>query len=201
MNAKAHTLGVVIAGGRSVRFGGEKAVARFEGTPLLMLAVRRLQPLCVRVAVNARPGSEAAALAASSGLEVLPDLPGDPLGPLAGVRAGLAWAGAQGAVRIAVSPCDSPLVPEGLFERLLAHAGDGAAMAVTDEGRQPQFAIWPVSAYAVLTEALSGGEHPATWRMLERIGAVAVPCGPADAFANVNTREDLAALAARVHQR
>src|SRR5690349_24627084 len=111
MNAKAHTLGVVIAGGRSVRFGGEKAVALFEGTPLLMLAVRRLQPLCERVAVNARPGSEAAALAASSGLQVLPDLPRDPSGPLAGVRAGLAWARAHGAARIAVSPCDSPLVP------------------------------------------------------------------------------------------
>jgi molybdopterin-guanine dinucleotide biosynthesis protein A len=201
MNAKAHTLGVVIAGGRSVRFGGEKAVAEFEGTPLLMLAARRLQPLCARVAVNARPGSEAAALAASSGLDVLHDLPGDPTGPLAGVRAGLAWARAQDAARIAVSPCDSPLVPEGLFERLLAQAGEGAAMAVTDEGRQPQFAIWPVSAYEALTEALAAGEHPATWRMLESIGAVSVPFGSADAFANVNTREELAALAARAHQR
>jgi molybdopterin-guanine dinucleotide biosynthesis protein A len=190
--------GMVVAGGRSLRFGGEKAVAELGGRPLLLWATQRLQRVCLQVAVNARPGTETEALARSEGLEVLHDAPGDPDGPLSGVRAGLAWAASVGARALAVSPCDAPLLPEDLFFRLIKAAGEGAAMAVTDEGRQPMCAIWPVSALSMLTEALAGGAHPPTWRTLVGLGAVQVAVAPPEAFANVNTREDLEALAGRL---
>jgi molybdenum cofactor guanylyltransferase len=189
--------GVVIAGGRSLRFGGEKAIADFAGQPLLQWAAERLATACAPVAVNARPGTQAEALAAQLGLTVLHDAPGDPDGPLSGVRAGLTWAAARGARAIAVSPCDAPLLPPDLFVRLLAAAGEGAALAVTGDGRQPLCSIWPVTALPAVTAALAGGAHPPTWRLLESLGAVHVDAGPADAFANLNTREDLALLEAR----
>ncbi len=68
-------VGVVIAGGRSVRFGGEKAVAGLAGKPLLMWAAERLARSCVTVAINARPDTEAEALARAEGLTVLHDMP------------------------------------------------------------------------------------------------------------------------------
>jgi molybdopterin-guanine dinucleotide biosynthesis protein A len=190
-------VGAVIAGGRSVRFGGEKAAALLAGTPLLLWAARRLQRACDAVAVNARPGTEAAALAAAAGLPLLHDAPGDPDGPLAGVRAGLAWARHLGARSLAVSPCDAPLLPDDLFARLIEAAGTGAAMAVTAEGRQPLCAVWPVTALEAVSAAIAHGQHPPTWRVLEGLGAVPLSIEPASAFANVNTREDLAVLAAR----
>ena len=193
-------LGVVIAGGRSVRFGGEKATAELAGRPLLMWAVRRLQRSCARVAVNTRPETQAEALARAEGLAVLHDVPGDAAGPLAGVKVGLAWAKGLGARAMAVSPCDAPMLPDDLFTRLIDAAGGGAAMAETSEGRQPLCAIWPVSALVAVTEALAGGAHPATWRVLESIGAKLVRFPDADAFANLNTREDLAAIAARMER-
>ena len=189
--------GLVVAGGRSVRFGGEKAAALLAGQPLLTWAARRLQGACGEVAVNARTGSETEALARATGLGVLHDAAGDPDGPLSGVKAGLAWAAAQGARSLAVSPCDAPLLPEDLFVRLIEAAGQGAAMAVTAEGRQPMCAVWPVSALAWLTEALAGGAHPPTWRTLESLGAAQVRFDPPEAFANVNTREDLEVVARR----
>ena len=189
--------GMVVAGGRSTRFGGEKAVAELRGQPLLVWAVRRLQRACRDVAVNARVGTETESLAMREGLEVLHDAPGDPDGPLAGVKAGLAWAASRGARSLAVSPCDAPLLPEDLFVRLIEAAGEGAAMAVTDEGRQPLCAVWPISALPFLTEALKDGAHPPTWRTLEALGAVPVRFDPPGAFANINTREDLEAAAAR----
>ena len=199
MRANPDVVGTVIAGGRSLRFGGEKAAALLAGESLLSWAVRRLQRSCAAVAVNARPGTAAAALATDAGLSVLHDVAGDPLGPLAGVRVALEWAEARGAKLLAVSPCDSPLLPESLFDELIAaaRAANGAAMAVTDEGRQPLCAVWPVNALARVREAIAAGAHPPTWRVLESVGAVPVNVGPAEAFANVNTREDLAALAAR----
>jgi molybdopterin-guanine dinucleotide biosynthesis protein A len=195
------TAGVVLAGGRSVRFGGEKAAALLAGKPLLVWAAQRLQRSCALVAINARPGSEAQGIAAAAGLPVLHDLAGDAAGPLAGVRVGLAWAKEQGASVLAVSPCDAPLLPEDLFARLLAAAAGGAAaMAETADGPQPLCAVWPVSALAALSEALAGGAHPATWRMLDSIGARRVRFESAEAFANLNTRADLAAVAQRLEQ-
>jgi molybdopterin-guanine dinucleotide biosynthesis protein A len=198
MSAKLSAVGVVIAGGRSVRFGGEKAAAILAGKPLLLWAAQRLESSCAEVAINARPGTEAAALAIANGYHVLHDAPGDPDGPLAGVKAGLRWAHSKQAQCLAVSPCDAPLLPANLFERLLAAAGEQAAMAETSEGRQPLCAVWPVTALAVVERALEGGEHPPTWRLLEQVGAVRVHFDQAGDFANLNTRADLEALAARL---
>jgi len=205
MQAKNSVLGVVIAGGRSQRFGGEKAIAQFAGRPLLLWATARLARVCALVAVNARPGTGAAALARAHGLTLLHDAPGDPDGPLAGVKAGLEWALGAGARALAVCPCDAPLLPDDLHARLIAAAGEGAALAETVEGRQPLCALWPVSALPAVRAALAGGAHPPTWRMLQDIGAVQVRFDRPEAFANLNTRADLARLeaahAAAVHQR
>lgn len=190
--------GVVIAGGRSVRFGGEKAAALLGGVPLVIRAVRRLQASCPVVAVNARAGTEAEALARRHGLAVLHDSPGDADGPLAGVRAALVWAQELGARAIAVSPCDAPLLPEDLFVRLIAEAGPGPAMAETADGLQPLTAVWPVCALPAVADALKDGAHPPTWRVLDSLGARRVRFEPPEAFANLNTREDLARAAARL---
>ncbi len=190
-------LGLVLAGGRSVRFNGEKAAALLKGKPLVIWAAERLQADCAAVAVSARPGTESERLAEARGLPILHDAPGDPHGPLAGVRAGLVWAKGLGAASLAVSPCDAPLLPVGLFTRLIRAAGSGAALAETEQGRQPLCAVWPVSALPVVEAAIAGGAHPPTWRVLEDVGAVKVRCEPPEAFANLNTREDLAAVAAR----
>lgn len=188
--------GLVLSGGRSVRFGGEKAAAVLWGRPMLAWATERLQRACAQVAINARPGTEAERLAGD--LPVLHDRAGDPDGPLSGVRAGLDWASAQGAEWLAVSPCDAPLLPDDLYRRLIAAASEaGAAFAETPDGVQPQFAVWPVSALPLVEAAIAGGAHPPTWRMLESIGAQPVLFDDAAAFANVNTRAELQALAAR----
>lgn len=180
-----------------MRFGSEKAAAIYAGEPLLMWAARRLQRSCATVAINARSNTQAEALARAAGLSVLHDEPGDPLGPLAGVKVGLRWARDLGARALAVSPCDVPRLPDDVFARLIEAAGEGAAMAQTVEGHQPLCALWPVSALPHVSAALQGGNHPPTWRLLDQLGARRVLFSQADCFQNINTPEDLAALAGR----
>lgn len=196
-SAQGGVVGLVLAGGRSVRFEGEKAAADLAGTPLILWAAGRLQRSCSLVAANVRQGTESETLARTAGLPLLYDIPGDALGPLAGVKVGLAWARDQGARALAVSPCDAPLLPDDLFVRLIEAAGSGAALAETADGAQPLCALWPVSALSQVSEALQGGNHPPTWRLLQSVGAVRVRFADAAAFANINTRADLAAI----HQR
>lgn len=196
----AAMFGVVIAGGRSLRFGGEKAAALLAGRSLLGWAAQRLRGSCSLVAANVRAATEAETIARAEGLVLLYDEPGDALGPLAGVRAGLKWAAERGAKRVAVTPCDAPLLPTDLFARLLEAGSGAASYAETVEGPQPLCAIWPVSALGAVEAALAGGAHPSMWRMLDSVGAKRVRFGAAALFANVNTREDLAAIAARFRE-
>ena len=188
-------VGLVLAGGRSVRFGGEKAVALLDGKPLLAWAVERLRSVCASVGANVRAGTDAEVIANALGLPVLHDEAGDATGPLAGVKVGLIWAKEQGATTLAVSPCDAPLLPDDLYVRLLERAEGGAVLAETSEGRQPLCSLWPVTALSTVRAALAGGAHPPTWQLLEQIGARKVLFERPERFANVNTRDDLAAIA------
>jgi molybdopterin-guanine dinucleotide biosynthesis protein A len=192
-------LGLVLAGGRSQRFGADKAAADLGGLSLLARAHRRLAGQCRRVAVSAPPGGAAAALAADLAAPVLPDPYGAPRGPLSGVLAGLEWAVGERAEFLITLPCDAPLLPADLEARLLAAAqGAPAAVARTPDGLQPLCAVWRTALARPLRAALADGLHPAVHQVLADANAAPVDFADAGAFLNVNTPEDLAEAARRL---
>ena len=194
--------GMMLAGGRSSRFGAEKAVQILAGRPLLAWALAALDGVCDAVAVSAALDSEAGRLAIALGRVVLPDDPAHAKGPLTGLTAGLAWAAAGGFDLLATLPCDTPLVGAREIAILVAALGDApATYALTADGPQTLCAVWRPGLYAPLAARLAAGDHPATRDLLAEIGARAVPFDDRVTFANVNRTEDLArveaALAAR----
>lgn len=192
--AHADTGGLILAGGRSRRFGGEKAVVSFRGRTLLACA-REALCACAAIAVSAPAQTAAAALARTAGLDLLDDDPSFPAGPLRGVAAGLAWAQRRGFTLLACAPCDAPLAGGAIFERLHAARGEApAAYAETAQGGEPLFALWRVSLLEPLTAALRAGAHPPIHAFLDSQGALRVRFADARPFANANTPEELAAL-------
>jgi molybdopterin-guanine dinucleotide biosynthesis protein A len=158
-----------------------------------------LRANCDEVAANAPNGSQAAELAASLGLEILPDLPGDAAGPLAGVRVGLAWAVGLGSSRLAVRPVDTPLAPPEFHGWLAEAIGDApAAYCATKDGPQPLCSLWTAAAFEPLSQALADGRHPPVQAFLREIGAVKVMAPDRAAFANINTPKDMKAAEARL---
>jgi molybdopterin-guanine dinucleotide biosynthesis protein A len=181
--------GVVLAGGRSVRFGREKASAEIDGRPMLARVADALGPHVDALAINAAPGSWAAGFAAEAGLPLLPDAPDDPDGPLSGVKAGLGWAVAAGAELLATAPCDTPFLPPDLVPRLARALTSeaGAAVARTADGLQSLCAVWRCDRLATLRAALAGGGHPAVRAVLADLEALEVGFDDARAFDNINT--------------
>ena len=191
-------LGLVLAGGRSTRFGGEKAVAMLGDRPLMIWCADALGGACPFIAISARRGSEAEARAQSLGLEVIYDDPTHPAGPLAGIAAGLFWAQAHGFDGLVTLPCDTPLVGAGELKRLIAASANHPAAYAAPPGRaQGLCAAWRVSLAGSLHTRLAGGDHPAVHRWLDEIGARSVAFADAARFRNINTREELGAFDAK----
>ncbi len=187
--------GLVIAGGASSRFDGEKALARLRGRPLLGWSLAALEAVCGEVAVSARPGGRVWALAASLQRRCLSDAPGHPRGPLAGVASGLAWTRSSGCSSLVTLPVDAPLVGGPQLERLLAAAaGFRAAYAATPGGVHPLCAVWTVELERPLRARLDAGDHPSVQGWLREVGAVRVDFDDDALFRNVNTRADIAFL-------
>jgi molybdopterin-guanine dinucleotide biosynthesis protein A len=189
------TVAIVLAGGRSTRFGSEKAMALFKGEPLIAEAVRRLSDQGLRVAINAPANSGAAAWASARGHVVVGDDPSDPKGPLAGIKAGLLWAESHGARTLATSPCDTPNLPPDLETKLTAALSDaaGAVTVRSPSGLQPLCSVWRVAeTLAALSSHFAQGRHPAVHDLLAELSATEVVFGSDAPFANLNRPGDLA---------
>jgi molybdopterin-guanine dinucleotide biosynthesis protein A len=191
--------GLVLAGGRSSRFGAEKALAEFGGRSLFDRALAVLAPDCAQLAISAGEASGIAQIALARGVERLADPPDAPRGPLAGVLAGLIWAKAGGAALLATAPCDTPFLPPDLVVRLVEGLAEShpAAVASAPDGLHPLCGLWRTHLVEPLAAALADGRHPPVREMLRRLGGQSVDFPDAAAFFNVNTRADLACAARR----
>jgi len=171
--------------------GPQKALVRLGGRTLLDRAVAALGPQVTRLAVswNGDP-ADLAGLAP----DVIADAPaaGGRQGPLAGVIAGLRWAGARGARLLATAPVDAPFLPAGWVAALAAEAGPGPVLARSSAGRvHPVVALWPVSCLAALEADFAAGTR-GVMAAADRLGGrPATLEAPEEAFMNVNTPEDL----------
>lgn len=171
-------LGAVLAGGRSSRFGSDKALAELDGHTLLAHAVDALSGWCDHVVVVGRETAPA---------PTIPDWPHAGMGPLGGLAAALRLAADGGYHAVLSCGVDSLDLPEDL-PRVL---GLGPACLEA----QPIVGIWTVATAPVIEAILHAEQPHSVRRFAEAVGArlVAVERAPA----NVNTPADLAALQGR----
>ena len=187
--------GVVLAGGQGSRMGGvDKGLQPFRGRPMAAHVIERLAPQVDEVLVNANRNAEAYA---AFGHRVIADEIEGFAGPLAGFERGLAHA--RGALVVTV-PCDSPFLPRDLVARLRgAIEASGADIAVAKTGAQahPVFCLMRRAVHGSLGAFLARGERKIDrWTAL--LSTIEVDFSDqADAFLNINTREELSGLEAR----
>jgi molybdopterin-guanine dinucleotide biosynthesis protein A len=178
--------GLVLAGGQARRMGGtDKAMLMVGGRSMLAAVIAALDLPVMAISANGDP-----ARFIEFGRTVLPDGEFVDQGPLAGILAGLEWAAGLGMTALLTAPCDTPLLPAGLADRLWP-----APCGVASGGRLHHLvALWPVGCAGELRAFLSGPGSRSAGRFAESIGMryVDFPAGSDDPFANVNTPEDLA---------
>ncbi len=179
--------GVIIAGGRSSRMGGEeKAFKTIGGRTILDHIIVRLRPQVDALAINANGD---ASRFSSTGLPVFPDRLTDIATPLAGLHASLAWARDNGHDLLLTVPADTPFLPRDLARRL-------ESPSIAASSGQEHFIIgaWPTRLADILEHAIrdDGLFRVKDWVAIVKARPVEWPATPCDPFFNVNTPEDLA---------
>lgn len=174
------TLGAVLAGGQSSRFGSDKALAELGGRTLLAGAVAALATQCEAVVVIGRDDAPA---------PTLPDRPHAGMGPLGGIAAALHHAGQTGHDTVLTCAVDSA----GLSPATLSELAPAPSYCAT----QPVIGLWPASAAPVIDALLASEARHSVRAFAERIGARAVTLSATPA--NINTPADLAAAQEQAH--
>lgn len=173
-------LGAILAGGRSTRFGSDKALATLNGRALIDRVADGLAPQVDALIVTGR---------SHPGVASIPDRPAPDLGPLGGIAAALHFAATNDFAQVLTMPCDAPFLPADLRQQLAA-AGPAAYLADL-----PVVGWWPASAGSVLDALLDEGGSRSVRAFADRVEATRV-AGLRE-IANVNTPDDLALLAKR----
>lgn len=187
-------VGVIVAGGKGIRLGGDKPLRAFGGVTLLEAVIQGVRPQVEQLAINApRESLPRYRTLLGNEVEILnDDEPGD-IGPLAGVLAGLDWAQRLQAKWLATFPTDTPFLPRDLVERLLA-ASRGSVPVAAHDGKQLHglCAIWPVHSRAALCDAVRERQMRSLRQAIAHLGGIehVFESGATD-FMNVNTPEDL----------
>lgn len=193
--------GLILAGGRGARMGGvDKGLQNFNGTPLTLHTLMRLQMQ------DAATLSELMVVAnrnlsayESFGVQVWPDSTDGFAGPLAGFLTGLERCETDLLLTV---PCDSPLFPLNLTQRLLdALIAEDAEIAVAaareEDGSvraQPVFCLLRVSLLESLVKFMqTGGRKIDAWTAQHKTVLVPFDTDDVDprAFFNANTLEEL----------
>ncbi len=195
MRLRSKPVGAILAGGRGLRIGGEKAIVELQGKPLICYPVEAVQQVLTRVAIMAKTGTR------------LPRLPGvavwiepeSPRHPLTGIAQALALAGGR---PVLICAGDLPFVTPELIRRLVkADAGRApAVVACAQERMQPLLGCYQPRALDLLADAARDG----TGRVTDAVAAlepVLLEVDDPDELFDVDSPDDLLLASAMLDRR
>lgn len=171
--------GLVVAGGRSRRFGdSDKALAPVADRPMVAHVAERLSTVADELVVNCRRDQRPAIESALADCPLDPRVAVDTVpdrGPVYGLRTGLRVAAGRYAV---VTGCDMPVVEPSLLATLLDRARETDAPGVVPEvdgHRQPLCGAYHVARAREACETAVGRSDPRLRTVLDCLDPVVVP--------------------------
>lgn len=189
--------GVVLAGGKSLRFGKDKALVQFEGKPLVIWVMEVIDEVVDEVILSLSSDAEVSKYlyAVGDNIKIVKDAKSD-LGPISGLLSSFREAKGE---YVAVAPCDSPFIMAELYKLLFEKAdGHDGAVPYINNFWEPLHAVYNRETFIIaLEKALSQGKNRPTdayfYLDIEKVMQKEVEIADAKnlSFVNINTRKEL----------
>ncbi|MEM8843805.1 MAG: molybdenum cofactor guanylyltransferase MobA [Pseudomonadota bacterium] len=190
MNKHNNTAGLILAGGKAQRMGGnDKGLVQLNGRPMIEFVINGLKPQVSTIFINANRNMDTYK---QYGFDVLEDQLNDFQGPLAGFASGLDHCETD---YIVTAPCDGPFVCADYVDRLHIAANDESSLiSVAHDGKrlQPVYALLHKSLKTSLLKFLESGDRKIDRWYEQEHYAKADFTDAQEMFANVNTPDELA---------
>ena len=184
------TVGIVLAGGLSRRFGSPKAFAKLRNKYFYKIAVEAMSVSCNEIVIVTLPELMERF---GNGENVMTDkVEYAGLGPLAGILSAMESVEAN---RYIVLPCDMPFIDDKSISKLITLHNKGVTAVISDGRYHPLVSIWDKQLKRAVKKSLENGQLSVmkllTHSDIMWINGSVLTDDEKQMFTNVNTPEAL----------
>ena len=176
---------LILAGGRSRRFGSNKAFAEINGKPLIRIIIEQLETAFDAILISAENSDEYKSFEKKVCADLIKDS-----GPIAGIHSGLLNAGSE---YVFVTACDMPRISIPLIKlmrkKIIEKQPD--AVVLSREGFLEPFHGFYSRRLIPLIKETAEKDSAGIFSFLKQIRPEIINCSNPEIFFNINTPEDL----------
>jgi len=187
-------LGVVLAGGKSERFGDDKTAAKLGNKSLLDHAIEKIEKKFHEILIIS---NNEKLVSIKKNVFSTKDLIEGHLGPLVGVLSAMEWIKKNNKNYnwIATFPCDTPFFDENLVDKIIdcpKNSSKKLFFLKSGNRRHNIFGLWSLELKNILLEDINKG-HRKVEEWANKIGYEIIEINHENDynFLNINTKEDL----------
>ena len=187
-------LGVVLAGGKSKRFGDDKTTAKLGNKTLLDHTIEKIEKKFDEILIVSNNEKHASI---KKNVFSTKDLIEGHLGPLVGVLSAMEWIKKhkKNYNWIATFPCDTPFFDENLVDKIMncpKNSSKKLFFLKSGNRRHNIFGLWSLELKDILLEDINKG-HRKVEEWANKVGSEIIEINDENDynFLNINTKEDL----------
>ena len=187
-------LGVVLAGGRSKRFGDDKTTAKLGNKSLLDHTIEKIEKKFDEILIVSNNEKHDSI---KKNIFSTKDLIEGHLGPLVGVLSAMEWIKKhkKNYNWIATFPCDTPFFDENLVDKIMncpKNSSKKLFFLKSGNRRHNIFGLWSLELKDILLEDINKG-HRKVEEWANKVGSEIIEINDENDynFLNINTKEDL----------
>ena len=184
-------LGVVLAGGKSKRFGQDKSQVKLGDKTLLEHTLSKLHPKFNKIVIVANKNI-------NNNYAIINDCIEGQLGPLVGVLSAMKWIKKNNYSYswVATFPCDTPFFKISIIEEFkkISKLNDNLLYFIKSKGKRHNiFGLWSLKLIETLEKDIIKNNFRKVEEWANKIGlkTIEVPFDHIDQFFNINTKDDL----------
>ena len=187
-------LGVVLAGGKSKRFGDDKTAAKLGNKSLLDHTIEKIEKKFDEILIISNNEKH---VSIKKNVFSAKDLIEGHLGPLVGVLSAMEWIKKhkKNYNWIATFPCDTPFFDENLVDKIMncpKNSSKKLFFLKSGNRRHNIFGLWSLELKDILLEDINKG-HRKVEEWANKVGSEIIEINDKNdyTFLNINTKEDL----------